>query len=56
MSAKSAKIWMVMENDRMYGKRKVVAAHVDHEMAVRIQAIGYLIADSWLQFSIDKEN
>ena len=48
------KLFDVVENDRMYGKKRTVAARLLHDEAVWIQSMRYRgQTDPWLQFAVE---
>ena len=49
--------YRVIENDRMYNRRRVIAAHLNREEAMWIQILRYQLktADPFLQFAIETE-
>lgn len=56
MNRSNAKLFKVVENDRMYGKRRTVAAKLMEREAVWIQAMQYQgTMDPWLQFAVEAE-
>ena len=56
MNRNREKLYKVIENDRMYGKRRTVGAKLLQSEAVWIQAMRYHgNVDPWLQFAIEAE-